>query len=100
MFDWLQKELTRDAPYGATVSFTLDKAQKGWTAPPLSPWLGAAMESASQSFYNKGAMVRSANAQRQRRRRVGRNCEPRFICRRSWPTASGRQLIEQRRLGG
>ena len=66
VFDWLQKELTRDAPYGATVSFTLEKAQKSWASPPLSAWLGDAMESALQSFYNKGAMVRSASAQRQK----------------------------------
>lgn len=53
---WFKTELERDAPYGAKVTFTCEKAQKGWQAPKLAPWLGAAMEKASQRFYGKGAM--------------------------------------------
>ena len=53
---WFKQELERDSPYGAKVTFTCEKAQKGWTAPPLAPWLGSAMERASQRFYGKGAM--------------------------------------------
>lgn len=53
---YLEKELTRDAPYGAKITFKCEKAQKGWQAPKLAPWLAKALENASQAFYQKSAM--------------------------------------------
>ena len=53
---YLEKELTRDAPYGAKVTFTVDKAQKGWAAPKLAPWLSQSLQTASNTFYGKSAM--------------------------------------------
>lgn len=52
---YFEKELTRDVPFGATATFTCDKAQKGWQAPTLAPWLAASLENASQTFYGKSA---------------------------------------------
>jgi acetylornithine deacetylase/succinyl-diaminopimelate desuccinylase-like protein len=52
---YFEKELTRDAPYGAKVTFVCDKAQKGWQAPKLAPWLATSLEKASQTFYGKSA---------------------------------------------
>jgi acetylornithine deacetylase/succinyl-diaminopimelate desuccinylase-like protein len=52
---WFEKELTRDPPYGAKVTFTCDKAQTGWQAPKLAPWLATSLENASQTFYQKPA---------------------------------------------
>jgi len=48
--------LTANPPYNAKVTFTLDKAQKGWQAPKLAPWLSSALETASQQFYKESAM--------------------------------------------
>jgi len=52
----LEQVLTADAPYGAKISFELEKAQKGWAAPKVAPWLGTALEEASQAFYGQQAM--------------------------------------------
>jgi acetylornithine deacetylase/succinyl-diaminopimelate desuccinylase-like protein len=49
--------LERDPPYGAKVSFTPDKAGSGWRAPPLAPWLAAAIERASQGAFGQGAAM-------------------------------------------
>jgi acetylornithine deacetylase/succinyl-diaminopimelate desuccinylase-like protein len=49
--------LERDPPYGAKVSFTPDKAGAGWRAPPLAPWLAAAIERASQGAFGQGAAM-------------------------------------------
>ena len=50
--------LERDPPYGAQVSFKLDKAGAGWNAPTLAPWLEAALEHGSQAAFGRGvAMV-------------------------------------------
>jgi len=51
-----ERILTENAPYGAKITFTLEKAQKGWQAPKLAPWLSSALETASQQFYSKSAM--------------------------------------------
>lgn len=49
----LQRELERDAPYGARVSFEPDWAATGWNAPPTAPWLAQAAEEASQRCFGK-----------------------------------------------
>ena len=60
--EWFKAELERDAPYGAKVSFKCEKAQKGWQAPKLAPWLATALETASQAFYKKAAMYTGEGA--------------------------------------
>lgn len=51
----LKRLFETDPPYGAKVSFTAEKASAGWNAPAVAPWLASAMESASQSYFGKGA---------------------------------------------
>jgi acetylornithine deacetylase/succinyl-diaminopimelate desuccinylase-like protein len=54
----LKALLERDPPYGARVTCELEKAGSGWNAPPLSPWLEAALDRGSQMAFGKGvAMV-------------------------------------------
>jgi acetylornithine deacetylase/succinyl-diaminopimelate desuccinylase-like protein len=48
--------LEKDPPYGAKVSFSGEGGSNGWDAPPLAPWLAAALESASQRHFGKPAM--------------------------------------------
>ena len=52
----LQRELTRDPPYGAKVQFEVEKASTGWNAPALAPWLEHAIDHASQEFFGAPAM--------------------------------------------
>ena len=49
--------LERDPPYGAQVSFTLEKAATGWNAPPLAPWLAEAVEQGSRLAFGRGAAM-------------------------------------------
>jgi len=55
--DALQRELTRDPPYGAHVSLVADKSGEGWMAPPLDEWLEAAVNKSSEEFYGKTARM-------------------------------------------
>ncbi len=48
--------LENDPPYGAKVSFASGGGSNGWDAPPLAPWLAAALEAASQRYFGKPAM--------------------------------------------
>jgi len=52
----IKKVVSTDVPYGAKVSFTVEKAQKGWKAPKLAPWLSSAVQTASHAFYSKAAL--------------------------------------------
>ena len=52
----LQRLLTEDPPYGARVEFHAEASATGWNAPELAPWLGQAIEEASQKFFNKAAV--------------------------------------------
>jgi len=52
----LRSALLADPPYGAKVSFELEKASSGWNAPPLRPWLEQAIERASQTAFGAPAM--------------------------------------------
>jgi acetylornithine deacetylase/succinyl-diaminopimelate desuccinylase-like protein len=47
--------LESDPPYDAKVTFEANQAATGWNARPTAPWLEAAMQQASQSFYAKPA---------------------------------------------
>ncbi len=54
----LRTLLERDPPYGARVTCELEKAGSGWNAPPLAPWLEAALDQGSRMAFGKGvAMV-------------------------------------------
>jgi len=49
--EFLKRLLEADPPYGAKVSFEVEKAGSGWEAPALAPWLESAVEAASQQFF-------------------------------------------------
>lgn len=51
----VKRLLESDPPYSAVVSFEADSAATGWNAPPGQPWLTAALDQASQTFYGKPA---------------------------------------------
>ena len=52
---FVKKLLEADPPYGAKVSFELEKDGGGWNAPALSPWLAAAVGEASQHYFGAPA---------------------------------------------
>ncbi|HEU4404346.1 MAG TPA: M20 family metallopeptidase [Polyangiaceae bacterium] len=52
----LRRALEADPPYGAQVSFEAEGAGAGWDAPPLAPWLDAAMQRASQAAFGRPAV--------------------------------------------
>jgi acetylornithine deacetylase/succinyl-diaminopimelate desuccinylase-like protein len=43
--------LERDPPYGALVAYHSEGAASGWNAPPLAPWLAAAVRDASEACF-------------------------------------------------
>jgi acetylornithine deacetylase/succinyl-diaminopimelate desuccinylase-like protein len=47
--------LESDPPYGAKVSFALEKDGSGWNAPALSPWLEQAVADASEHYFGAPA---------------------------------------------
>ena len=53
----LKRLMESDPPYGANVTFKLEKAGAGWNAPPLAPWLKASVERASQAAFGRGAAL-------------------------------------------
>ncbi|MCU0686466.1 MAG: M20 family metallopeptidase [Polyangiaceae bacterium] len=52
----LKRALETDPPYGASVTFETEGAGGGWDAPPLAPWLDAAMQRASLGTFGKPAV--------------------------------------------
>jgi acetylornithine deacetylase/succinyl-diaminopimelate desuccinylase-like protein len=53
--EYVKQLLEKDPPYGAKVSFKLEKDGSGWNAPQLSPWLEEAVAAASEQFFGKPA---------------------------------------------
>ena len=53
---FIKQTLEANPPYGAKVSFELEKASTGWNAPALAPWLETAIEQASQASFGAPAM--------------------------------------------
>jgi acetylornithine deacetylase/succinyl-diaminopimelate desuccinylase-like protein len=51
----LQALFTADPPYRARVVFAPDQSASGWNAPPTAPWLEAALQEASRTFYQRPA---------------------------------------------
>jgi acetylornithine deacetylase/succinyl-diaminopimelate desuccinylase-like protein len=52
----LKEALEKDPPYGAEVTFSVEKGASGWDAPPLASWLDAATQAASTTFFGKRAL--------------------------------------------
>jgi acetylornithine deacetylase/succinyl-diaminopimelate desuccinylase-like protein len=53
--EFVKQLLEKDPPYGAKVSFKLEKDGSGWNAPQLSPWLEQAVAEASQHYFGAPA---------------------------------------------
>ncbi len=51
----LKQVLEKSPPHGAQVSFKNSGGTSGWNAPKLEPWLEAAVERASKTFFGKSA---------------------------------------------
>ena len=47
----VEEILQADPPHGATVTANATTAEGGWAAPPLAPWLDAAVTAASQAAF-------------------------------------------------
>jgi acetylornithine deacetylase/succinyl-diaminopimelate desuccinylase-like protein len=52
---FVKQLLEKDPPYGAKVTFKLEKDGSGWNAPQLSPWLEQAVADASQHYFGAPA---------------------------------------------
>ena len=51
----IERTLTADPPYGASVTVTVNSAEGGWDAPATAPWLAAAMDHASSATFGRPA---------------------------------------------
>ena len=49
--EFLKRLVEQDPPYGAKVTFDLEKAGSGWEAPALAPWLEKSVDAASKTFF-------------------------------------------------
>ncbi|MDR2011477.1 MAG: M20 family metallopeptidase [Rhodanobacter sp.] len=49
--EFLKHLLEENPPYGAQVTFDVEKAGNGWEAPALAPWLEQAVDAASRQFF-------------------------------------------------
>ncbi|HXE65597.1 MAG TPA: M20 family metallopeptidase [Rhodanobacteraceae bacterium] len=49
--DFVKRLLEKDPPYGAKVTFRLEKDGSGWNAPKLSDWLDGAVSQASRDAF-------------------------------------------------
>jgi acetylornithine deacetylase/succinyl-diaminopimelate desuccinylase-like protein len=52
---FLKQLLEKDPPYGAKVTFKLEKDGSGWNAPQLSAWLEEAVAKASETYFGAPA---------------------------------------------
>lgn len=50
----LKKLLESDPPYGARVTFDVEKGGTGWEAPKTASWLEESLERASRTYFGKG----------------------------------------------
>jgi acetylornithine deacetylase/succinyl-diaminopimelate desuccinylase-like protein len=55
--DALKALLEAEPPYGAKVTFELEKAGTGWDAPPLADWLRASVNKASRVAFGRDAAM-------------------------------------------
>ncbi len=49
--EFVKRLLESDPPYGAKVTFELEKAGSGWEAPALASWLEQSVDAASHTFF-------------------------------------------------
>ena len=49
----VSRALTSDPPHGATVEWNAAPPAGGWSAPPLAPWLAAALDNASLACFDQ-----------------------------------------------
>jgi acetylornithine deacetylase/succinyl-diaminopimelate desuccinylase-like protein len=49
----IEKVLTDNIPYGATLELDFEEAAAGWNAPETSPWLMKAIEKASKEYFGE-----------------------------------------------
>jgi len=54
--DKVNKVLTENTPYNASVSIHWEEPANGWNAPKLAPWLQDAIQKASETFYGRPAL--------------------------------------------
>ena len=54
--DSVNKILTEDPPYSASISIDWEEPANGWDAPELAPWLENAIQKASETFYGRPAL--------------------------------------------
>ena len=52
---FVKQLLEKDPPYGAKVTFEVEKDGSGWNAPALSPWLAKAVSDASENYFGAPA---------------------------------------------
>ena len=52
-----EQAFTSDPPQGAKVTYQSAGASSGWNAPPLAPWLEAAIQKASQATFGRDAAL-------------------------------------------
>lgn len=52
----LKQTLETEPPFCAEVNFKPDWAASGWTAPEVTPWLEAALDKASENYFQKSAV--------------------------------------------
>lgn len=52
---FVEELLTKNPPYGASVSFNAEKSSQGWEAPQNSPWLEKAIQDGSKAIWGKSA---------------------------------------------
>jgi hypothetical protein len=55
----LEKILTKDPPYNATVTFTKVGDGSGWNCPQYEDWLLKALDEAAQAYFGKPVLSQS-----------------------------------------
>jgi acetylornithine deacetylase/succinyl-diaminopimelate desuccinylase-like protein len=56
----VKQTLESSPPYGARVSFDTESSMGGWNAPANAPWLEAALDAASKTFFGQPPMYLGA----------------------------------------
>lgn len=54
--DAIKKAFETNPPYNAKVTCEIEEAGPGWNAPEVAPWLDAALQEASETYFDKPAM--------------------------------------------
>ena len=53
----IKQLLESDPPYGAKVTFEVEKSASGWNAPATAPWLAASINRASRAAFGRDAAL-------------------------------------------